>query len=123
KDALWYSVDSHKDLETVKSEFLNREDMPWGFVKTIVLTEKYMVRRVYIMGDFSTPIYVHREKDESIHVVSGKGRILLDDKEIQVKEGDVLRIRPGQKHSITALENLTLMEYSTPHPADRIEVE
>ncbi|MEM2415022.1 MAG: sugar phosphate nucleotidyltransferase [Thermoproteota archaeon] len=123
KDALWYSVDSHKDLETVRSEFLNREDMPWGFVKTIVLTEKYMVRRVYIMGDFSTPIYVHREKDESIHVVSGKGRILLDDKEIQVKEGDVLRIRPGQKHSITALENLTLMEYSTPHPADRIEVE
>lgn len=122
KDALWHSVDSHKDLEAVRLEFLNREDMPWGFVKTIVLTEKYMVRRVYIMRDFSTPVYVHMEKDESIHVISGRGRILLDDKEIQVKEGDILRIRPGQKHSITALENLTLMEYSTPHPTDRVEV-
>jgi len=122
KNTLWYSVDSHKDLETVRLEFSNREDMPWGYVKTIVLTEKYMVRRVYVMEGFSTPLYVHKEKDESIHVVSGKGMVLLDGKEVQVKEGDVVRIQPGQKHSITAFENLTLMEYSTPHPADRIEV-
>ncbi|MDW8033835.1 MAG: sugar phosphate nucleotidyltransferase [Nitrososphaerota archaeon] len=122
KNVLWYSVDSHKDLEAVRSEFLDREDMPWGYVKTIVLTEKYMVRRVYIMEDFSTPIYMHMEKDESLHVISGKGRILLEDREVQIKEGDIVRVRPGQKHSITALENLTLMEYSTPHPADRIEV-
>ncbi|MEM1553849.1 MAG: sugar phosphate nucleotidyltransferase [Thermoproteota archaeon] len=122
KDVLWYSVDSHKDLETVRSEFSNREDMPWGYVKTIVLTEKYMVRKVYIMEGFATPMYIHTEKDESIHVVSGKGKILLEDNEIQIKEGDIVRIRPGQKHSITALENLTLMEYSTPHPADRVEV-
>jgi len=122
KDALWYSVDSLKDLETVRSEFLNREDMPWGFVKTIVLTENYMVRKVYIMEGFSTPVYLHRRKDESIHVVSGKGKIILDGKEIQVKEGDVVRIQPGQKHSIMALENLTLMEYATPHPDDRIEI-
>jgi NDP-sugar pyrophosphorylase family protein len=122
KDALWYSVDSLKDLETVRSEFLNREDVPWGFVKTIVLTENYMVRKVYIMEGFSTPVYLHRKKDESIHVVSGRGKIIVDDREIQVKEGDVVRIQPGQKHSITALENLTLMEYATPHPDDRIEI-
>jgi len=122
KDTLWYSVDSHKDLEVVRKEFLNREDMPWGYVKTIVLTEKYMVRKVYVMEDFSTPTYVHREKDESIHVVSGNGKIFLDGKEIQVKEGDVVRILPGQKHSISASENLVLMEYSTPHLNDRVEV-
>jgi quercetin dioxygenase-like cupin family protein len=96
--------------------------VPWGFVKTIVLTENYMVRKVYIMEGFSTPVYLHRKKDESIHVVSGRGKIIVDDREIQVKEGDVVRIQPGQKHSITALENLTLMEYATPHPDDRIEI-
>lgn len=121
ENAFWCSVDSPKDLETVRLEFTDREDMSWGYVKTMVLTENYMVRRVHIMEGFSTPFYIHVKKDETLHVVSGKGKIFIDNKEFQVGEDSRVRIMPGQKHRIVALENLIIMEYATPHPEDRID--
>ncbi|MGQ9479338.1 MAG: sugar phosphate nucleotidyltransferase [Thermoproteota archaeon] len=121
RNVMWYSVDSQKDLEAVRREFENKEDAVWGYVKTLVLTENYMVRKVYVMEGFSTPVYVHKEKDETLHIVEGKGKILVEDNEVQVEEDDIVRITPGQRHSIFAVENLTIMEYATPHLEDSME--
>jgi len=121
---LWLSIDGFKDLEKVRDLYVNREDKPWGYEKTIVNNEKYLVKELYIKKDFSTSLHYHPRKDESMHVLSGEGYIDFGEekrKEI-LKTGKVVRITPNTKHTIVATENLKIYEYSTPHPDDTVRV-
>lgn len=118
----WQSIDSQKDLEAVRKEFLNRSDTPWGYEKNLVVTEKYMTKELYIMKGFSVPLHMHKQKDETLHIISGEGEVYLNDKKLRVKSGDIVRIEPKTKHKIEAIERLKIFEYSTPNPEDYIEL-
>jgi NDP-sugar pyrophosphorylase family protein len=122
EEVYWQSIDSPKDIEAVRKEFSNRTEKPWGYEKLIALTEKYMTKQIYIMKDFRTSLHYHREKDESLHALSGEGYVNVEGEEYRLSKGDVIRIPPGKKHYISASENLTLLEYSTPHPDDVVRV-
>ena len=121
-NVFWQSVDSLKDLERVREEYKNKTDKPWGYEKLIILTEKYMVKELYIKKDFSTSLHYHPQKDETMHVKWGSGYILIAGKKIKIKEGDVVRIPPNTHHQIIATQNLLLYEYSTPHPDDTVRI-
>ncbi|RLF12237.1 MAG: glucose-1-phosphate adenylyltransferase [Thermoprotei archaeon] len=121
-DVFWQSIDSLKDLENLRSEYRNRHDTPWGYEKTLVSTEGYMTKTVYIMKGYTTPLHVHKVKDETLHIVKGEGIVTLNGENLYVKSEDVIRIKPGTTHAVTALENLLMHEYSTPHPEDLLEL-
>jgi NDP-sugar pyrophosphorylase family protein len=118
----WQSIDSQKDLEVARKEFSNRVDTPWGYEKNLVLTDKYVTKELYIMKGFSIPLHMHEKKDETLHIISGEGKIYLSGKEIRVKNEDIVRIEPKVKHKIEAIERLKIFEYSTPSPEDYIEI-
>jgi len=118
----WRSIDSPKDLEAVREEFSNRDDKPWGYEKLLDLTGERMKKQVYVMKGFRTPLHFHERRHEAVHVVSGVGYIHIEEEDVKVKQGDVVEIGPGKKHYIAAAENLTLLEYSTPHPNDVVSV-
>lgn len=122
-NVFWQSVDSLKDLERVRSEYKNREDKPWGYEKVIILTDKYMVKELYLRKGYSTSLHYHPKKDETMHIKYGSGYIEVEGEKHVVREGDVLRIPPVKKHRIFATENMLLYEYSTPHPEDTVRVE
>lgn len=128
EDVFWQSIDSIKDLEAVREYYKNREDKPWGYEKTLVSNEKYLVKELYIKGGYRTSIHYHREKDETINVMNGLGFIEFFDEDLNLlkKEklmvGSKVRIMPGMIHSLIAEENLLLEEYSTPHPYDVVRV-
>lgn len=122
ENVFWQSVDSIKDLETVKSEYANKEDKPWGYEKIIIHTDKYLTKELYIMKNEGTSHHKHSEKDETMHVTSGEVVIRFDDKEINLKRNDTARIKPNTPHTILALENTILQEYSTPHLDDTIRI-
>jgi NDP-sugar pyrophosphorylase family protein len=119
-DVFWHSVDSVKDVEAVQSEYQNKEDKPWGYEKIIVLTEKYLTKELYIKKGESTSFHHHEEKDETLHVFRGEGYVKFSDHQLSLRKNETVRIRPGTPHSIHAVENLVLNEYSTPHPEDTI---
>ena len=121
-NVFWQSVDSLKDLERVRKEYTNRTDKPWGYEKIVVVTEKYMVKELYIMKEYETSLHYHPKKDETMHIKYGRGFIEMEDKRKPVGEGDIVRIKPGVKHRIIATENLLLYEYSTPHPEDTVRI-
>ncbi len=122
-DVYWQSIDSLKDLESVRDEYRNRNDAPWGYERTLVLNEHFMAKTVYVMKGYSTPLHMHREKDETIHVVKGEGIVSLNGENLYVKSNDIIRVKPGTKHAVMALENLLVNEYSTPHPEDLVVLE
>ncbi|MBU7015737.1 MAG: cupin domain-containing protein [Theionarchaea archaeon] len=119
-DVFWHSVDSIKDLETVQSEYHNKTDKPWGYEKIIVLTDKYLTKELYIKKGESTSLHYHEKKDETLHVYRGEGYVEFSDHQVVLRKNETVRIEPNTLHSIHAIENLVLNEYSTPHPEDTV---
>ena len=77
----------------------------------------------------SLSLQFHREKDESWYVESGRARLELGeagqealDEEV-VTTGACFRFRPGTVHRVTALEDTTILEVSTPHLDDVVRLE
>lgn len=122
ENVFWQSVDSIKDLEKVKSEYSNKEDKPWGYEKIIIHTEKYLTKELYLMKGEGTSHHKHAQKDETMHVTFGEVVIRFDNKEVNLKENETIRIKPDTPHTIFALENTVLQEYSTPHLDDTIRI-
>lgn len=122
ENVFWQSVDSVKDLEAVNKEYSNKEDKPWGYEKIIIYTEKYLTKELYIMKNESTSHHKHNKKDETMHVTSGEVIIKFDDREVDLKKNDTVRIEPNTPHTILAVENTVLQEYSTPHLDDTIRI-
>ena len=71
----------------------------------------------------------HREKDESWLVQSGKAKLELGDvgeavlQEEIIVGGHAFRYRPGTVHRVTALEDTTILEVSTPHLDDVVRLD
>jgi NDP-sugar pyrophosphorylase family protein len=122
ENVFWQSVDSIKDLEAVNKEYFNKEDKPWGYEKIIVHTEKYLTKELYLMKNEGTSHHEHNKKDETMHVTSGEVIIKFDKKEVILKKNDTVRIEPKTPHTIFAVENTVLQEYSTPHLDDTIRI-
>lgn len=124
EESFWRSVDGIKDLEAVRKEYENKQDKPWGYEKIIVNNEKYLVKELYVKKGFKTSLHYHPNKDESLHVLEGEGRIDFpgEKKKISIDAGSVVRIEPNRVHTIAAGENLKIYEYSTPHPEDTVRV-
>ncbi|MDI6655801.1 MAG: sugar phosphate nucleotidyltransferase, partial [Candidatus Hydrothermarchaeota archaeon] len=122
ENCFWRSIDGIKDLEAVRREYENKQDKPWGYEKTMVNNEKYLVKELYLKKGFKTSLHYHPNKDESLHVLEGEGYIDFENKRISANAGSVIRIGPKKIHSIVAVENLRIYEYSTPHPEDTVRV-
>ena len=54
--------------------------------------------------------HMHNYREEVWTVVSGKGKVVIDEEKKIVYAGDVIKIPKGCKHSIEAIENLDLIE-------------
>lgn len=122
ENVFWQSVDSIKDLNRVRQEYIDREDKPWGFEKIIVCTDKYMAKKLYIMKEEGTAYHKHLKKDETMFVAKGEILVKFKNKEVFLKENEKIRIKASVEYSINALENAVIQEYSTPYPDDTLRI-
>jgi mannose-6-phosphate isomerase len=106
-----------------------RVSKPWGWELIWAHTDDYLGKVLFVKAGESLSLQFHREKDESWYVQSGRAELELGDagqsvlnKEI-VAEGACFRYRPGTVHRVTALEDTTILEVSTPHLDDVVRLE
>ena len=104
-------------------------DKPWGWELIWAVADQYVGKVLFVKAGESLSLQFHREKDESWYVQSGRAELELGDagqsvlnKEI-VAEGACFRYRPGTVHRVTALEDTTILEVSTPHLDDVVRLE
>jgi mannose-6-phosphate isomerase-like protein (cupin superfamily) len=82
-----------------------------------------------VRAGHSLSLQFHREKDESWLVQSGRAKVELGNagesvlKEEVVSAGAAFRFEPGTVHRVTALEDTTILEVSTPHLEDVVRLE
>jgi len=101
---------------------------PWGREIWIAHTDKYALKIIEFRKGSRSSLQYHVKKHEHIYVDKGTASIEWenDDGEMEtiiLKSGDVIENKPGRKHRTTAIEDVRLIEVSTPELDDVVRVE
>ena len=130
------SLDALPDLTSPNFEGLDQfafqpqhVDKPWGWELIWAHADAYVGKILFVRAGESLSLQIHREKDESWYVQSGRARLELGeagqealDEEV-VMAGACFHFPPGTVHRVTALEDTTIVEVSTPHLDDVVRLE
>jgi mannose-6-phosphate isomerase-like protein (cupin superfamily) len=105
-----------------------RIDKPWGHELIWAETERYVGKVIAIEAGRRLSLQLHRVKDESIFVVSGRMLLLLEDdggavRTEELGPGDFRRVAAGRRHRFEALDPVQLIEVSTPELDDVVRLE
>ena len=106
-----------------------RVEKPWGHELIWAVAEQYVGKVLFVAAGQSLSLQVHREKDESWYVQAGRAKLELGEagEAVLVEEiitpGAAFRYRPGTVHRVTAIEDTTILEVSTPHLDDVVRLE
>ena len=105
-----------------------RVDKPWGYELIWAVTDIYVGKVLFVKAGESLSLQYHEQKDESWLIQSGRAKIELgavgDERlsEEVVGSGAAFHYTPGTVHRITALEDTTILEVSTPHLDDVVRL-
>ena len=83
---------------------------PMGYNINSAITLKSLVKHLYIKSGKSISYQKHKLRDEAWTIIDGKGLFVLNDKKREVKAGDVINIKKGDKHALKAMEDLHFIE-------------
>jgi mannose-6-phosphate isomerase len=106
-----------------------RVEKPWGYELIWAVAEQYVGKVLFVAAGQSLSLQFHREKDESWYVQAGRAKLELGEagEAVLVEEiittGAAFRYRPGTVHRVTAIEDTTILEVSTPHLDDVVRLE
>jgi mannose-6-phosphate isomerase-like protein (cupin superfamily) len=106
-----------------------RVEKPWGWELIWADADAYAGKILFVKAGESLSLQFHRTKDESWFIESGRARLELGDAgqealdEEIVTAGACFHFRPGTVHRITALEDTTILEVSTPQLDDVVRLE
>jgi mannose-6-phosphate isomerase len=104
-------------------------DKPWGHELIFAVTEKYAGKLIAVKAGESLSLQFHKAKDEAWYVLEGRAQLELGAPGERVLSSEVIgpgtsfRFRPGTVHRLTAIENTTIVEVSTPELDDVIRLE
>ena len=108
---------------------VRRVEKPWGYELIWALTDDYCGKLLFVAAGQSLSLQFHRRKDEAWLVHSGRARLELGRagegalKEEVVTPGSAFHFAPGTVHRVTALEDTTILEVSTPQLDDVVRLE
>lgn len=105
-----------------------RVDKPWGHEIWWAQTDAYAGKLLHVNAGHRLSLQLHREKDESSYLLSGRLRLTsgpsIDElSEQEVGPGFAWRVEPGTIHSIEAIEDSVVLEVSTSHLDDVVRLE
>jgi len=106
-----------------------RVEKPWGWELIWAEAEDYVGKILFVRAGQSLSLQFHNVKDESWYVQEGQAKLELGDSGQAVLNTEVIgpgrcfRFRPGTVHRVTALEDTTIIEVSTPHLDDVVRLE
>jgi mannose-6-phosphate isomerase-like protein (cupin superfamily) len=106
-----------------------RVEKPWGWELIWAEAESYVGKVLFVRAGESLSLQFHRAKDESWYVESGRAKLELGDTGDAILNTEVVaagacfRFHPGTVHRVTALEDTTILEVSTPQLDDVVRLE
>jgi len=74
----------------------------------------YCGKFLFVFDGQTCPYHHHAIKHETFFIVKGRVRMTVDGEERVMREGDLLAMQPGKKHSFTGLGPALILEVSMP---------
>jgi mannose-6-phosphate isomerase len=108
---------------------VRRVEKPWGYELIWAVTEGYCGKVLFVKAGAALSLQFHNEKDESWYVQSGRAKLELGEAgqrvlhEEVIAAGAAFHYPPGTVHRVTAIEDTTILEVSTPHLDDVVRLE
>jgi len=111
-------------LEKLSQRILSRD---WGQEVFIVESPNYLGKILHMKKGTKGGLQYHVEKDEAFYLIEGRAIVRTDNGdgliELTMNPGEGYRVPPGAIHQVEAIQDCTLIEWSTPHYDDRVHVE
>ena len=82
----------------------------WGRFQIIDVEDSSLTIKVTLNAGHGMNYHSHTYRSEIWNIVNGEGKVLLDDKERDVKPGDIVELPVGCKHKIMAKTRMTIIE-------------
>ncbi len=103
-------------------------EKPWGREIWVAHTDKYAFKIIEIRKGTRSSLQYHVRKHEHLYVDAGVLQMEWENDrgEMEVRTlrpGEVIENAPGRKHRATAVEDVRLLEVSTPELDDVVRVE
>jgi mannose-6-phosphate isomerase len=108
---------------------VRKVEKPWGYELIWALTERYCGKVLFVKAGQALSLQFHREKEESWLVQSGRATLELGEEgegilmQGVIGPGSAFHYVPGTVHRVTAIEDTTILEVSTPHLDDVVRLE
>jgi mannose-6-phosphate isomerase len=108
---------------------VRKVEKPWGHELIWALTDVYCGKLLFVKAGHSLSLQFHRGKDESWLVQAGRAKLELGEvgekvlKQGVVGPGAAFHFVPGTVHRVTAIEDTTILEVSTPQLDDVVRLE
>jgi mannose-6-phosphate isomerase-like protein (cupin superfamily) len=106
-----------------------RVEKPWGYELIWAKTGSYAGKILFVKAGEALSLQFHRRKDESWYVLAGRAELELGrageavmKKEV-IMNGSAFHFEPGTVHRVTAVEDTTILEVSTPELDDVVRLE
>jgi mannose-6-phosphate isomerase len=108
---------------------LEKVEKPWGYELIWAKTERYAGKILFVRAGESLSLQFHNVKDEAWYVLSGRAELELGGPGERVLNTEIIRggsafhFPPGTVHRLTAVEDTTIVEVSTPQLDDVVRLE
>jgi mannose-6-phosphate isomerase len=106
---------------------IRRVEKPWGFEIWWAHTDQYAGKLLHVEQGRRLSLQYHQHKDESSYLLAGsvrlsKGPGVNELATTMLQPGDCWRTRPGEVHTVEALQPSQIVEASTPQLDDVIRL-
>jgi mannose-6-phosphate isomerase-like protein (cupin superfamily) len=103
-------------------------DKPWGRELIWAVTDRYVGKIITIEASKRLSFQYHEQKDEWIHVLSGRLLLTLEDdagaiQDHELGPGEGAHVPTGRRHRYAGIDTVSLVEVSTPELEDVVRLE
>lgn len=111
----------------MSSKQVVRIEKPWGYELHWAKTERYVGKILHIDAGQALSLQYHNRKDETILLWEGRLRFELgrgpEARVWEMTAGERVHVTPGTVHRMTAIDDCTLVEVSTPELDDVVRLD
>ena len=103
---------------------MNKEIMkPWGFEEIIEQNDFYVVKRIIMLKNKRCSLQYHKQKVETIYVISGQILLTIDNHLEVLNTNDTMTILNNVPHRMKGLKDSVYLEVSTNYLNDVVRIE
>src|SRR5262249_34864849 len=101
---------------------------PWGYEIVWACTERYAGKILHVRAGESLSLQYHERKEETLRILAGPVSLEVGNegeerRTLRLGPGEGWHIPPGTRHRLTAIEDVDVLEVSSPELDDVVRLE